>query len=97
MTHTLSTVTLALAAAYLCIITSQAVTQQSALLIAFAVHSHEARLTHTYATLESPLALSAQAAVGLRGLPAVTGAQRVQLDVQTVLQAYRFEGEVTRT
>lgn len=85
MTHTLSAVTLALTTAYLCLIIGEAVTQQSAFLIAFTLSSQETRLTHTHATLESPLTLSAEAAVRLGGLFTVTGAQRLQFYVQTVL------------
>lgn len=63
MTHTLSTVALPLTTAYFRLIVCEAVAQQSALLIAFALRSQEARLTYAHAALENPLAFSALAAV----------------------------------
>ena len=97
VTHTLSAVALALAAAYLGLIAGLAVARQSTLLIALAARAHEARLTHAHAALESPLPRAALAAVScLWGRAAVTRAERVQLDVQRVLQPDRFEEEVSR-
>lgn len=85
VTRTLSAVALTLAAAYLRLIVGEAVAQQSAFLIALALRSQEARLAHTHAALESPLALDALAAVCFGSLPAVTRAKRLQFHLQTVL------------
>lgn len=85
MTHTLPAVALPLTAAYFGRIVRSAVTRQSALLIAFALRSQEPRLTHAHATLESPLVLGALAAVCLRRLLAVAGAEGLQFHLQTVL------------
>lgn len=85
MTHTLSAVALPLTTAYLGLIVCKAVIQQSTFLIALALCSQEAWLTHAHATLESPLAFDAVAAVCLRRLPAVTGAKRLQFHLQSVL------------
>lgn len=71
MTHALSAVALPLTTAYLRVIISEAVTQQCALLITFTLSSQEPRLTHAHATVESPLALDALAAVCYGRLPAV--------------------------
>lgn len=71
MTHTLAAVALPLTTAYLRLIAGEAVAQQKAFLIAFTLCAHETRLTHAHATVESPLALHALAAVGFRVLPAI--------------------------
>lgn len=85
MTHTLATIALTLTVAYLRLIVCEAVTRQSALLIAFTLFSQEPRLTHANAALESPLALGAQAAVRFVWLLAVTRAKRLQFHLQSVL------------
>lgn len=85
MTHTLAAVALPLTTAYLGLIACETVTQQSALLIAFALCSDEPRLTHAHTAMESPLAFGALAAVCFRRLPAVTRAKRLQFHLQGVL------------
>lgn len=93
--HALSAVALALAAAHLRLVAGQAVAQQGIFLVALALGAQEARLAHAHAALEVPLALGALLSAGLAALPAaVTGAQRLQLHLQRVLEPHRSEGEV---
>jgi len=85
MTHTLPTITATLTVAYLRVIGREAVTQQSALFIAFALSSQKPRMTHAHATLESSPTLSALATVSWKRLLAVTRAKRLQFHLQDVL------------
>lgn len=94
MTHTLSAVALALAAAHLRLVAGEAVAQQGIFLVALTLGPHEPWLTYAHAALEIPLALSATVIAGLGTPPAVTRAQRLQLHLQRVLQAHRSEREV---
>lgn len=96
VTHTLSAVALALAAAHLRLVAGEAVAQQGIFLIALALGAHESRLTHAHAALEIPLTLRAQVIIGLGTLSAVTRAKRLQLHLQRVLQTDWSEGEVPR-
>lgn len=72
VTHTLTAITLPLTTAYVRLIVCNAVAQQCTLLITFTLRSQEPRLTHAHATMESPLAVDALAAVCHRRLMAVT-------------------------
>lgn len=97
VTHTLAAVTLPLPATGLRSATGLAVTALDALLRTLTLGTHVPGITQTGATLQRSTAQAAVAAVGLGGLVTGTGAQGLQVYLQGVLKAHRFDEETLGT